>query len=755
LPTSEATLSRRPVKIKQVAEELGVRYVLKGSVRKGEDRVRVTAQLIDALKGHHLWSEGYDRELTDYLAVQGEIAKKIITALEVELAEGEQARVFARGTDNVEAWALGVKAWKLSVKYTKENMAKARELSERATKLDPKYSLPWVVQAQAHFIDARLGWTKSPAESYKLALECAKQAIALNEKDPMAYSWLGTIYLLQRQHEKAIVEGERAIALDPNFADGYAHLSQIMRYSGRFEEALMLIEKGIRLSPKPRLFYPFNLGRTYFDLGRYEDAIRIHKQILERCRKNEGPPRMGHLGLIVSYVELGRDEEARDEVEALLKVQPKYSLEAYRKHHPYKDPAHLERWLTALRDAGLPEKPPLPLPDKPSIAVLPFVNMSGDPEQESLSDGVTVSIIAALSKTPRLLVISRSSTFTYKEKPVNVKEVSRELGVQYVLEGSVQRSRDRVRITAQLIDATTGHPRWSDRYDRDLKDIFALQDEITMKIITALRVKLTVGEEARVHAKSTDNLDAYLNYLQAFRWITHPTRKGIVQARQLLEEAIALDPNYADAYRQLGTTHWIEIIHGFSKSPSESLETAIKLTQKAITLDDSNGLAYSILGIYLTRRRQYDKAIKSGERGYALEPNSAVAVFLYAKILEFSDRPQEALPLCEEAMRLQPIPTNNLLRIYATILRSAGRYEEGIPLLKRAIDQESDDLLSHIVLTECYWLSGRKEEARSEVAEVLRINPKFSLERYEKTRPDKNRVKVKMRINALRKAGLK
>jgi TolB-like protein/Flp pilus assembly protein TadD len=745
----------KSVKISQVAEELGVQYVLEGSVRKGEDRVRITAQLIDALTGRHLWADSYDREVKDILAVQDEITKEIITALEVKLTKGEQARLFAKGTDNVEAWALGAKAWKLATHYSKENNVKAREFLEDALKLDPDYAFLWTVQAQTHFVDGKLRWSKSPAESYKRAIECAKNALALDPEDPLAHSLLGTVYLYQRKYDEAIAEGQRAITIAPNFADGYSILAQIMLYSGRFEEALLLIEKGIRLYPNPRVFYPIVLVRIYVMLGRYEQALQTAKQLLERFRKGEGNPAWAHFFMMQAYMGLGREEEARAEAEEYLKLNPKASLERWSKVDPYKNPAHLERWLSAGRKAGLPEKPPLPLPDKPSIAVLPFVNMSGDPEQESLSDGVTVSIIAALSKTPRLLVISRSSTFTYKEKPVNVKEVSRELGVQYVLEGSVQRSRDRVRITAQLIDATTGHPRWSDRYDRDLKDIFALQDEITMKIITALRVKLTVGEEARVHAKSTDNLDAYLNYLQAFRWITHPTRKGIVQARQLLEEAIALDPNYADAYRQLGTTHWIEIIHGFSKSPSESLETAIKLTQKAITLDDSNGLAYSILGIYLTRRRQYDKAIKSGERGYALEPNSAVAVFLYAKILEFSDRPQEALPLCEEAMRLQPIPTNNLLRIYATILRSAGRYEEGIPLLKRAIDQESDDLLSHIVLTECYWLSGRKEEARSEVAEVLRINPKFSLERYEKTRPDKNRVKVKMRINALRKAGLK
>jgi adenylate cyclase len=431
---STFTYKGKPVKIKRVAEELGVRYVLEGSIRKGEDRVRVTAQLIDALTGHHLWAEGYDTELKDILAVQGEIAKKIITALEVKLAEGEQARVFAIGTDNVEAWALGVKAWKLSVKYTEENMAKARELSERAKKLDPKYSFPWVVQAQAHFVDARFQWTKSPPKSYKLALECAKQAIALNEKDPMAHSLLGTIYLLQRQHEKAIAEGERAIALNPNYADGYAILSQIMRYSGRFEEALALIEKGIRLFPNPRVFYPWNLSNTYVDLGRYEEALAIAKQLQERCLKGECHPSWGKTELIVSYMGLGREEEARAEVEEYLRLSPTRSLEYHRKTRPYKDPAHLERWISALRKAGLSESPPLPLPDKPSIAVLPFVNMSGDPEQEYFSDGITESIITGLSNTPRLFVIARNSTFTYKGKPTNVQKVGRELGVRYVLE---------------------------------------------------------------------------------------------------------------------------------------------------------------------------------------------------------------------------------------------------------------------------------------------------------------------------------
>ncbi len=345
----------KPVKIKQVAEELGVRYVLEGSVRKGEDRVRVTAQLIDALTGHHLWAEAYDRELKDILAVQGEITKEIITALEVKLTKGEQARVFARGTDNVEAWALGGKAWKLQLRYSKENNVKARGLLERALKLDPDYPFLWTALGHTHYLDGRFAWTKSQAESFKRALEYYKKAITLDEEDPFAHGLLESIYLFQRQHEKAIAAGQRAISLDPNYADGYALLSQTMRYSGRFEEALTLIKKAMRLSPTPRLFYPITLGETYLMLGRYEEAIPIYKQLHERGRKGECPPWIGHAGLIRAYIGLGKEHEARAEAEELLRVRPTYSLERSRKQSPFKDPAHLERWLSPLRKAGLPD----------------------------------------------------------------------------------------------------------------------------------------------------------------------------------------------------------------------------------------------------------------------------------------------------------------------------------------------------------------------------------------------------------------
>ncbi|MCK5724350.1 MAG: adenylate/guanylate cyclase domain-containing protein, partial [Gammaproteobacteria bacterium] len=365
-----------------MAEELGVRYVLEGSVQKAGEKVRITAQLIDALTGHHLWAEGYDRELKDILALQSEITKEIITALEVQLTKGEQARVFARGTDNVEAWALGAKAWRFFAKTTKENNAKARQLMERGIKLDPDYALLWTHIGGTHLLDARFGWTKSRAESFKRGVECTKKALTLDEESPIAHSMMANIYLFQRQYEKGIAEGERAISVDPNYADGYARLAQVMLYSGRFEEALTLIKKAMRLCPMPRVWFPAILGLAYNNLERYEEAIPVLKQLLERCRRGECPPNWAQTGLIVSYIGLGREEEARAEAKELLRVDPTYSLESYRKQSFYKDPARLEWILSALRKAGIPETPPLLLPDKLSIAVLPFTNMSDDPKQE-------------------------------------------------------------------------------------------------------------------------------------------------------------------------------------------------------------------------------------------------------------------------------------------------------------------------------------------------------------------------------------
>jgi len=401
------------------------------------------------------------------------------------------------------------------------------------------------------------------------------------------------------------------------------------------------------------------------------------------------------------------------------------------------------------------EKMAFPLPDKPSIAVLPFVNMSGDPKEEYFSDGITEEIITALSKVPHLFVISRQSTFTYKGKPVKVKQVSEELGVRYVLEGSVRKSGDKVRITAQLIDALTGHHLWADRYDRDLKDIFALQDEITMKIITALQVKLTQGEQAAMIAKGTKNLEAFLKCLQSLASLTTHTKEGNALGRKLAEEAIALDPKYSRPYVALAQTYILDVLLGITESPEKSMAKAMELIKKAISLDETDAAAHGVLGYMYTMMGQHDKAIVEAERSVSLNPNDASNLTRLSFVLNNAGRAEEAISLLKSVKRLNPTPPQAYYVHLSTAYRLTGQYKEAIETAKEALKHVPNNQLAYLQLVTAYSMAGQEQEARAAAAEVLKINPKFSLEQYAKTIYFKNKFDTDRTLEALRKAGLK
>jgi adenylate cyclase len=400
------------------------------------------------------------------------------------------------------------------------------------------------------------------------------------------------------------------------------------------------------------------------------------------------------------------------------------------------------------------EKMAYPLPDKASIAVLPFVNMSDDQKQEYFSDGITESIIMALSKVRDMFVIARNSTFAYKGKAVKIQQVAEELGVRYVLEGSVQKTENRVRITAQLIDAIKGYHLWAERYDRELKDLFALQDEITIKIITALQVQLTEGEEVIVEGVGTDNLDAYLKYMQANVQLRRWNKEGNALSRKFAKEAISFDPEYADAYLMLSATHLMDMMYGSTESLEQSLKQAEELVQKAISLRGTYADARAFLGrIYLTKR-QYDKAIAEGESAVTMAPNSAFVHAALAFSLKFAGRPDEAIALFKKAIRLSPIPDTWYLTSLGSCYVMVGRYEEAVSVYKNGLRINPEDVHTHACLAATYNLLGRKEEAIAEVAEVLRIDPKFSLGSYLKGRLYKNPEDLKREIEAMRMAGL-
>jgi adenylate cyclase len=400
------------------------------------------------------------------------------------------------------------------------------------------------------------------------------------------------------------------------------------------------------------------------------------------------------------------------------------------------------------------EKAALPLPDKPSIAVLPFENMTGDPKQEYFTDGFTEQIITSLSKIPAMFVISRNSTFSYKGKPVKVQQVSRELGVRYVLEGSVQKSSGRIRINVQLIDAISGQHVWAESYDRDLKDIFTLQDEVILKITSAMSVNLTAGEQARAWAEGTKSLEAYLKLMQGREYLFKGNRESNALARRMAEETIALDPKYADAYALLGATHQWDVSLGTSRSPKDSVAKATELIQKALAMNGSLGEARSRLGVLYSWSGRYDEGIAEAERGVELDPNSSQANINLAVVLRYAGKSKEAIPVFQKALRLEPFPPDNYVQQLALAYFQTGDCKEAIAICEKGLKRQPDHLVSRVIMAAVYGSCGREKEARKEAAEVLRINPKFAVESYMRNIPYKNPSDRDRVVQGLHKAGL-
>ena len=413
-------------------------------------------------------------------------------------------------------------------------------------------------------------------------------------------------------------------------------------------------------------------------------------------------------------------------------------------------------WYNYFRVTIMPasaDKMAFPLPDKPSIAVLPFDNMSGDPAQEYFSDGLTEEIITALAKVPSLFVIARNSSFTYKGKPVKVQQVSEELGVRYILEGSVRKSENQLRITAQLIDAIAGNHLWAERYDRELKDLFSIQDDVTLKILTSLQVVLADGERARLFAKGTGNLEAYLKLIGAREHLIRLNQEDNSLARSLCEEAIEQDPQYASAYGLLSRVYVMDFV--FRTNPKESLKRAYEYARKAIDLDDTQLNAYLALEFMSSFRRQYDEAIGSGERAVKVAPGAAEAYLSLGRALSFAGRDREALGYLEKAIRMNPFPPAHHYMHLGFAYNNLGNYEEAISAFKKAIALAPKIIPARLNLIVSYVQLGRMEEAETAAEEILKINPKYTSKGYgEKSSPWKDHVVIERQIEAWRKVGL-
>ncbi len=584
------------VKPQQVAEDLGVQYILEGSIQKSGNQLRVTAQLIDALSGHHLWSEVYDREMRNLFGLQDEITKKIMVSLQVVLSGSEDARVFSKSTDNLEAWKYFIKGKELFENFIEQDNTKAREHFKTALELDPQYVTAMSHLGFTHLFDSLLGWSDSPSDSIDRAFELAQKALELDDQDPLAHGLLGFVPLYQRQHNKAIIEGTRAITLNPNFALGCGILGAIMTYSGQFEEAINMLNKGYRLNPNLDPALLSYMVRSYISMERYNEALEVSNKMEENVLNGRlrGFKCLPPLYSSWIYIELGREEEARAYMREALKRKPDLSLEWYERLSAYKNPAHLQRALGTLRKAGMPEHPPGAVQEKPSIAVLPFDDLSPEKDQEHFVLGLSEEILNSLTHIPDLTVKARTSSFSFKGKNKTIQEIAKILGVDHVLEGSVRKYGNTIRITAQLIKTEDESHLWSETYDKKFKvdEMFSVQENIANNV--ADKLKLTL--EAFQLLGGTENVEAYESYLRARGQFGSGREETLLEGLKLIDDAISRDPNFALAWGWKARTHILLHIYGPSSKSIDEENACIKAAQRAISLEPNLANGYAELG---------------------------------------------------------------------------------------------------------------------------------------------------------------
>ncbi|MDH3631638.1 MAG: adenylate/guanylate cyclase domain-containing protein [Gammaproteobacteria bacterium] len=406
------------------------------------------------------------------------------------------------------------------------------------------------------------------------------------------------------------------------------------------------------------------------------------------------------------------------------------------------------------REPVIPESTQQVPSEKPSIAVLPFDNMSGDPDQEYFADGITEDLTTDLSRISGLFVVARNSSFSYKGRSVDVRTVARELGVKYVLEGSVRRAKDQIRINAQLIDGATGGHIWAERFDGTMTNVFELQDNVNRKIVAALEVNLTAADEQRFDRVETTSPEAYDVLLRGIKQYNTFSSDATVEARELFKQATIIDPNYARAYANIALTHVTDINFFWSKDREESIRLGLEYASKAVELDDSIPQIYLTRSILYLSQRQHQAALEAAQRTIEVHPNYVDGYATMAFISSYSGAFENGLEAVDQAMRINPRGTGVYLSVKARILFLMKRYDEALPLLKEALERNPAFDRPHLHLAATYAQLGQIEDAEWSVEEALAINPDITLAKERRESIYLRESDLEHYVGALRKAGV-
>ena len=683
----------RPVDLVRAGQELGVRYLVLGSVRRAGGMARIATELVEVATGAQIWASHYDGKPEDVFQLEDRITAQVIAAITPTIRSVEIERARRKRPDSLEAYDYVMRALPQVWALTREASEEALRLARRAMELDPGYARAHAVAAWCHFWHFVNAWPADLEVARAEGLRLARTALQLDSDDPDVLAIGGAVEaVLGRNLDCAAALTDKALAIDPNSAwawirSGYCHL-----YRGSIELALQCFERAEKLSP----FDPLNFNRyvgvalAHFATGQYaQSADWAAKALSER-------PHLpwGHQVLAAAHGLLGDRALGAAAVEKIRHYSPGATVASVLSVMPFESEAFRAAFAEGLRRAGLDQGSAAgERALRPSIVVLPFATVGGQDDEGSLADGLTEDIITDLSKVSGLFVVARNAVFAYRGRAVRAQQAAMELGVCYVLEGSVRCAGRRVRINATLIDGRTEGPLWAERYDRDLTDIFALQEEIARNVAAALKVRLLPEESASIAQRPTANPEAYQYYLlgRSFFLRTGWGQRAMHVARGMFGKAVAIDPGYARAYAAIANCDSYLLCMGDDTARFESILAHCTL---ALELEPDLAEAHAALGLAQFTAGRSEEAAASFARAMALAPDSFEAHFFAGRCAWAQGQFARAADLFERAAELQP-DDFRALGLASQAYRALGREEQALSAARRCLERVEAELAIH------------------------------------------------------------
>jgi TolB-like protein/Flp pilus assembly protein TadD len=721
---SSFAFKQSPLSSTEIAGELQADYLVEGSIRKSATRVRVSVQLVESTSGNQIWGKQFDEELEDLLDLEQELSQSIAATISGRIGHKIQQSAVRKPARDMKSYDYLMRGLYYLGKFTAENMVIAREHIQKCIDIDPENAIAHTNMAVAYDVELLENWASDRGLVENQCSEHFQIALQLDPDDALTHAYLAEHLIFLGDFDKAEFHADRAIELNPTASEGYVAKADLLGYSRRADAAISYANQCLQLDPHS-VGAGWVAGDVYRNAGQYKKAIKTFRTISH-------PPPSIHGLIAVCFVQLELLDEARVEMKLYQKLakqqMPKYPKNTEEWRQIWGQSAHylfredFNAFFNHLLLAGLSDDLVESDADLPSIAVLPFENMSGDPEQEFFSDGITTDIISTLSKFSHMRIVARHSTLQYKNQQASIAEIAEQQDVRYILEGSVRKSGNRIRVNAELIDSHSEQICWSEHYDHDLDDLFTAQDEMTKNIALAMKVHLDDGDMAMQRSTGTTNIKAWQLTLAAVDLQDTYIRENILEARAMANEAIKLDPGYPYAWIALGWTHFQEAYSGWCEAFDVPLAEAEKANQHALGIDSEYAEVWSQAGLIHVMKHEPEQALKACRKAVELEPGNAEIQALMAFSLIFAGDYEQARLHDHNMLKLCPVLPNWYYLIGGQIAQNTGSLDEAIRSYQLGIDVEPDSPLCRFYLIDAMMEQGDETRAKILADEIRALD---------------------------------